>query len=79
MIRGVIFEGEPCPPCRQPWPVLVDNKKAGQITSAIWSPRFKANVSLGMIDMHYWDANQKVEVHSDTGTTWQGSVCYLPM
>ena len=79
MIRGVIFEGDPCPPCRRPWPVVVGNKKAGQITSAIWSPRFKANVALGMIEKQYWNADQKVEVRSDSGTTWQGSVCYLPM
>ncbi len=41
-IRGIIFEGNPCPGVGQPLPVLSnDNKKIGQITSGIYSPRIK--------------------------------------
>jgi hypothetical protein len=32
-----------------------------------------------MIEKKFWNANQKVEVRSDSGNTWQGSVCDLPM
>ena len=27
----------------------------GQITSAAWSPDFKVNVAIGMIDRKYWN------------------------
>ena len=44
-IRGILFDGEPLTGIGQPLPVLSnENKKIGQITSGIYSPRIKKNI-----------------------------------
>ena len=77
-IRGVIFGGDKCPTCSLPWPVMVENKKIGQITSAIWSPRLKKNVGLSLIDQKYWSAQQPVKVHCQDDKIRSGEISYLP-
>ncbi len=77
-IRGVLFDGGPCPSCAKPWPVFVDDVQVGQITSAIWSPRLERNVGFSLIDKHYWDAEQRVTVHSNDGQIRPGEVSLLP-
>ena len=49
-IRGVIFDGEPTPPCDSPWPIMADGKQVGHTTTVVWSPQLKANLALAMID-----------------------------
>ena len=78
-IRGVIFDGEACPACQHPWPLTVDNKKAGQITSAIWSPRFEQNVALAMIEREFWAPATEVKVACGDGTIRNAVVTGLPM
>ena len=77
-IRGILFDGGPCPACAEPWPVNVDDRQVGQITSAIWSPRLKRNVGLSLIDREFWDAGQPVIVHSKDGIARAGEVSALP-
>ena len=77
-IRGVIFGGDKCPTCSLPWPVMVENKNIGQITSAIWSPRLKKNVGLSLIDQKYWSAQQTVEVHCQDNKIRSGEISCLP-
>ncbi|MAD94072.1 MAG: dimethylsulfoniopropionate demethylase, partial [Rhodobacteraceae bacterium] len=38
-LRGIAFDGGPCPTCSKPWPVMVGSVQVGQVTSAVWSPR----------------------------------------
>ena len=38
---------------RDPWPVLANGKKVGQVTSITWSPRLEYNVALGMVELEY--------------------------
>ena len=78
-IRGIIFDGDKCLACREPWPVFVGDRKVGQITSAIWSPKFKANVSLGMIDKDFWQLGQKVNIQVPDNTLRRGVLTNLPM
>ncbi len=78
-IRGVVFDGEPCPACQHPWPLTVNGDKAGYITTAIWSPRFNHNVALAMLEKAYWDAGTQVMVESGDGLLRQGIVTALPM
>lgn len=78
-VRGIIFDGEACPACRTPWPVLVDKSKVGQITTAIWSPRFQANVALGMIEKDFWHSGQNVIVQDQVGDLRRGTLTDLPM
>lgn len=77
-IRGVLFDGGPCPTCAAPWPVLVGDRQVGQITSAIWSPRLKRNVGLSLIDRAFWDPGKSVEVACADGTLRDGEVSALP-
>ena len=79
LVRGILFEGDACPACRTPWPVFVNDRKVGQITTAIWSPRFQANVALGMIDKGFWQTGQKVIVQDQASTLRQGALTDLPM
>jgi dimethylsulfoniopropionate demethylase len=77
-IRGVAFDGGPCPTCSKPWPVMAGDRQVGQVTSAIWSPRLKRNVGQSMIDRGYWDAGQAVTVKSQDGMIRSGEVSALP-
>jgi dimethylsulfoniopropionate demethylase len=77
-IRGILFDGDPCPPCASTWPLRVDDDEAGFITTAIWSPRFRQNVALGMLRKRFWKAGQKVSVHSADGQIRRGTVITLP-
>jgi len=77
-IRGVKFDGGPCPTCSRLWPVMVGHTRVGQITSAIWSPRLKCNVGQSMIDRGFLDAGQPVTVHAQDGTVRSGQVSSFP-
>ncbi len=76
---GLIFDGPPCPPCRWPWPVSIGRQQVGQVTSAIWSPRFQANVALGMINTVAWRVNRAVTVTDEQKCPRQGRITGLPM
>ena len=78
-VRGILFDGDACPACRTPWPVLMGDIKVGQITTAIWSPLFEANVALGMIDKEFWQAGQKVVIEDPDNLLRPGIVTDLPM
>ncbi len=78
-IRGILFDGGPCPACTEPWPVMAGNQqRAGQVTSAIWSPRLRRNVGLSLTEREFWDAGQPVTVHCEDDITRAGEVSMLP-
>jgi len=77
-IRGVLFDGEPCPVCAEPWPVIVGGDQVGQITSAIWSPRLARNIGLSMVDRGYWTPGQDVMVQISDGQVRDGEISALP-
>lgn len=77
-IRGVAFDGGPCPTCSKPWPVMVADRQVGRVTSAIWSPRLKRNVGQAMIDRDFWTAGQAVTVRSQEGLVRSGVISALP-
>lgn len=81
LIRGVFFDGDPCPPCTKPWAVKAgdaEDVQIGQITTAIYSPRFRRNIGLSMIERGYWDPRQVVTVLSTDGEQRAGTVTALP-
>ena len=79
LIRGIIFDGDACPPCQYPWPVTVDGNSIGFVTTAIWSPRFEANIALAMMDKGYWEPGSQIKVESSDGLTRNGVITELPM
>lgn len=78
-IRGLIFDGDPCPACQYPWPLSIDKRQVGYVTSAIWSPRFEKNIALAMLDREYWDSGTRVAVATGDGRQRDGFVNNLPM
>jgi len=79
IIRGVKFDGDKTPACSKVWPLEVDGEFAGHISSAIYSPRFKTNVAMGMVEKAYWDVGQQVSITCEDGTTRRGEITTLPM
>ena len=78
-IRGIIFDGEACPTCSIPWPVMAGQQQVGQITSGIWSPRLKANVGQSLIERGFWKFGQEVVVVTADGQHRQGKIVKMPM
>jgi dimethylsulfoniopropionate demethylase len=78
-IRGIVFDGGPCPTCSVPWPVMVGKQQVGQITSGAWSPRLKANVGQSMIDREFWKIGQDVIVITPDGQNRSGKISKFPM
>lgn len=79
MIRGLIFGEDACPACQHPWPISVDRRQVGYVTSAIWSPRFRRNVALAMLERGYWEPGTAVAIDCGDGIERRGIVTDLPM
>ena len=79
-IKGIIFDVPPCPPCTQPWTLFNEKKmKIGQITSAVFSPRIKKNIGLGLVNKPFWknDTNVFIEIPKSKSLA-KGIVSSLP-
>ncbi len=78
-IRGIVFNGNPCPACQHPWPVRFADRQVGYVTSSIWSPRFNRNVALAMIEKDFWGTGTRIEVESSDNLIRNGFITELPM
>ena len=79
-IKGIIFDVPPCPPCTQPWTLFNEKKmKIGQITSAVFSPRIRKNIGLGLVNKPFWkyDTNVFIEIPKSKSLA-KGIVSSLP-
>jgi aminomethyltransferase len=58
-----------CEPLQGPnttfWPIKKDNQQIGKISSAVYSPRLKKNIALGMVDIDHSEIGNKFEVTTD--------------
>ena len=58
-----------CEPLKGPnttfWPISKDNKVIGKVTSAVYSPRLKKNIALGMIEIDFSDIGYKLKVSTN--------------
>lgn len=79
LVRGIIFGGDACPPCQYPWPMNIDGNFVGEITTAIWSPRFKNNVAIAMVEKGCWDADTMLHIETADGLSRRGFITDLPM
>ena len=62
---GLIIDGEPLlMPNTKFWPVSIDGKKIGKVTSAVYSPRLEKNLALAMVETEYDEIGRafKVEI-----------------
>ena len=66
IIRPITISGDDdLPHNANGWKVLFEHKQVGLIASAAWSPDFRTNVAIGMIDRDHWDPGTVLNV--DTG------------
>ena len=62
---GLEIIGEPLSgPNTRFWQITRNNKKIGKITSAVFSPRLKKNIGLGIIDIKYYKIGNEFEVNT---------------
>jgi glycine cleavage system aminomethyltransferase T len=63
---GLKLDGEPLQgPNTTFWPIKKDNTQIGKISSAVYSPRLKKNIALGMVDINHSEIGNKFEVTAD--------------
>ena len=60
---GIIID---CDPLEGPnttfWPIIKNNNNIGKVTSAVYSPRLKKNIALGMVDIDHNEINTLFEI-----------------
>ena len=80
-IKGVIYKGPRLPTITRPLQVLDADKKTivGNLTSGAFSPFFKNNIGLGMINEGYWDNNKKILVNINDQEFREGLIKDLPL
>lgn len=70
-----------CPMLQGPntifWPIEVDSKMVGKVTSAVYSPRLEKNIALAMIESEHSHIgeNVKVRIHDDV---FEATICETP-
>jgi len=55
------------PPCDRLWPITVNDKVVGHVSSAARSPDFDTGVAIGMVRMTHWDPGQEIVVQTHDG------------
>ena len=77
IIRGVKIDGKPSG-CRAAWPLWTgDGVRAGQVTSAAWSPAMGCTVAIGMVERDWWEPGTPLHVETPDGT-YTAEVVKLP-
>ena len=67
-INGVVFDGEPFPALNNTkWPVSVDGRVVGKVTSAIYSPRLAANIGYAWLPIGLSEPVRSVQVETEWG------------
>ena len=80
-IRGVVYEGPKLPTISKPLKVFDTDKRTivGSLTSGAFSPNFKSNIGLGMVNDGYWDNNKKILVNIADKEFREGLIKDLPL
>ena len=80
-IRGVVYEGPKLPTISKPLKVFDTDKRTivGSLTSGAFSPNFKSNIGLGMVNDGYWDNNKKILVNIADQEFREGLIKDLPL
>lgn len=66
-VRAIAIGGAPLSPIGSPMPILAGNRFAGQVTSLAWSPEYKTNVGIAMVEAAHWADGTHVSVLSQDG------------
>lgn len=66
-IRGLRIDAKGDGWAGPPWPVTCSGEAAGRVTSAAWSPRLEATVSIAMMEEAFWNPGTHVTVETPGG------------
>ena len=67
-ICGIVVDGEPFPALNNTkWPVLVDDRVVGKVTSAIYSPRLAMNIGYAWVPTEVAQPGQPLRVETEWG------------
>ena len=67
-IGGVVIDGHPFPELNNTkWPVSIDGRVVGKVTSAIYSPRLEANIGYAWLPLELAQPGQAVKVETEWG------------
>tara|TARA_B110000116_G_scaffold110360_1_gene95674 strand:- start:1730 stop:2872 length:1143 start_codon:yes stop_codon:yes gene_type:complete len=60
-----------CEPFQGPnttfWPITINEKKVGKVTSAVYSPRLKKNIALAMISIEHSNQGNLIDIETSKG------------
>ena len=60
---GIVIDSDPLEgPNTTFWPILKNNKNIGKVTSAVYSPRLKENIALGMVSIENSEIDNSFEI-----------------
>lgn len=76
-LMGAIIDGEPVAVNEHRWPVRVDTKVVGELTSSVYSPALQQNLAYVMVPVELAVPGTRLEVDTVAGAR-QASVCDLP-
>ena len=62
----------------RPWDVVRDGKTVGRVTDAVWSPGLEKNIGFVWVPIDMADAGTKLEIHTEHGTTIEGTTASIP-
>ncbi|UCH41047.1 MAG: glycine cleavage system protein T [Gammaproteobacteria bacterium] len=66
---GLEIDGEPLPgPNTEYWPIKLSGEPAGQVTSAVYSPRLESNIALAMVRIEHSALDTRVEIEMPSGS-----------
>jgi glycine cleavage system aminomethyltransferase T len=57
---------------------MLNKNWVGQITTAVWSPRLRKNIAIGMVQKSAWELGQELIVKPEGGQQCLGIVTTLP-
>lgn len=64
---GLLFEGEPIAGSNdEHWPIMIDGRQVGCVTSAVYSPRLDQNIALAMMQKDYAEIGTKAVIQTTT-------------
>ncbi|CAN5921950.1 glycine cleavage T C-terminal barrel domain-containing protein [soil metagenome] len=66
-VMGLQIDATRLSPCVEPWPVMVDARRVGQVTSAVVSPARRCGVAIAMLDRDHAEPGRVVVVSGPDG------------
>lgn len=77
---GIAIDGAPLAgPNNLFWPISIDGKIVGKVTSAIYSPRLEKNIALAMIAIDHRDIGTSVDIDmQELGETRRAEIVQIP-